>query len=60
MLDTALREWARNRLTEIGWADVVVGIPAFNSERTISHVMKAAAEGLSAYFPGKALLLIVS
>ncbi|HXG60680.1 MAG TPA: glycosyltransferase [Planctomycetota bacterium] len=60
MLDTALREWARNRLTEIGWADVVVGIPAFNSERTISHVMKAAAEGLSTYFPGKALLLIVS
>lgn len=60
MLDTALREWARNRLTEIGWADVVVGIPCFNSERTIAHVMKAASEGMSRYFPGKALLLIVS
>jgi hypothetical protein len=60
MLDTALREWARNRLTEIGWADIVVGIPAFNSERTISHVMKAASEGMSKYFPGKALLLVVS
>ncbi len=60
MLDTALREWARTRLTEIGWADVVVGIPCFNSERTIAHVMKAASEGLSKHFPGKALLLIVS
>jgi len=60
MLDTALREWARNRLTEIGWADIVVGIPAFNSERTISHVMKAASEGMSKYFPGKALILMVS
>ncbi len=60
MLDTALREWARTRLTEIGWADVVVGIPCFNSERTIAHVMKAASEGLSKYCSGKALLLIVS
>ena len=60
MLDTALREWARQRLSEIGWADVVVGIPCFNSERTIAHVMKAAAEGMSRHFAGKALLLIVS
>lgn len=60
MLDTALREWARNRLTEIGWADIIVGIPAFNSERTIAHVMKAASEGMSRHYPGKALLLIVS
>lgn len=60
MLDTALREWARGRITEIGWADIVVGIPAFNSERTIAHVMKAASEGLSRHFAGKALVLIVS
>ncbi len=60
MLDTALREWARGRLTEIGWADIVVGIPAFNSERTIAHVMKVASEGLSRHFRGKALLLLVA
>lgn len=59
-LDTALREWARNRLTEIGWADLVVGIPAFNCERTIGHVIKTAAEGMSQHFRGKALMLIVS
>ncbi|MBI4565551.1 MAG: glycosyltransferase [Planctomycetes bacterium] len=60
MLDTALREWARQRLSEIGWADVIVGIPCFNSERTIAHVMKTASEGLSRHFHGKALLLMVS
>ena len=60
VLDTALREWARQRISEIGWADVIVGIPCFNSERTIAHVMKAAAEGMSKHFAGKALLLIVS
>ncbi len=60
MIDTSLRDWARGRLTEIGWADVVVGIPAFNSERTIAHVMKAASEGLSRHYKGKALLLLVS
>ncbi len=59
-LDTALREWARNRLTEIGWADLVVGIPAFNCERTVGHVIKTAAEGLSQHYKGKALILIVS
>ncbi|MBI2922980.1 MAG: glycosyltransferase [Planctomycetes bacterium] len=59
-LDTALREWARNRLTEIGWADLVVGIPAFNCERTVGHVIKTAAEGMSQHFRGKALILIVS
>ncbi len=60
MLDTALREWARNRMTEIGWADLVVGIPAFNCERTIGHVIKTVAEGMSQHFGGKALVLIVS
>jgi glycosyltransferase involved in cell wall biosynthesis len=38
----------------------VVGIPCFNSERTIAHVMKAASEGMSRHFAGKALILIVS
>jgi hypothetical protein len=60
MLDTALRDWTRGRLSEIGWADVVVGIPAFNSDRTIAHVMKAASEGMSRRYPGKALVLLVS
>jgi hypothetical protein len=59
ILDTALREWTRNRLSEIGWADVVVGIPAFNSERTIAHVMQAASEGLSKHYPDRAHRLVV-
>ncbi len=60
MLDTALREWARNHLTEIGWTDIVVGIPAFNSERTIAHVMKAASEGMSQHYAGRSMILVVS
>lgn len=60
MIDTALREWARGRLVEVGWADVVVGIPAFNSERTIAHVIKTVSEGMSRHYPGKALILIVA
>lgn len=59
-LDTALREWAKGRLSEIGWADIVVGIPCFNSEATISHVMKTVSEGLSRHYPGRGMVVIVS
>ena len=35
---------------DIGGADVMVAIPAYNNEQTISLVMKTAAEGLSTFF----------
>ncbi len=37
-------------VSEIGSADVMVAIPAYNNEQTISRVMKVAAEGLSTFF----------
>lgn len=42
---------ARQRLAELGSADLVVGIPSFNNARTIGHVVRAAAAGLAKYFP---------
>ncbi|HET7293707.1 MAG TPA: glycosyl transferase family 2 [Vicinamibacteria bacterium] len=39
------------RLSEIGAADVLVGIPSFNNARTIGHVARAAAAGLAKHFP---------
>ena len=32
-------------------ADIVVGIPSFNTEKTIGHVLKAVRLGLTKYFP---------
>lgn len=44
---------------DIGGADVMVAIPAYNNERTISHVMKTAAEGLATFFADKKSVLFV-
>ncbi|MBI4318400.1 MAG: glycosyltransferase [Chloroflexi bacterium] len=42
---------ARARLREIGVADVVVGVPSYQNEATIGHVVRTAAEGLIVHFP---------
>jgi len=41
----------RERLAEIGKADLVVGIPSYQNARTIGHVVHAAQAGLAKYFP---------
>jgi glycosyltransferase involved in cell wall biosynthesis len=58
--DTALREYVRQKILEIGPADIVIGIPAYNSEETIAHVMKTVIEGLEKFYPDKKSVLIVS
>ena len=57
---TSLPEKARKRIGEIGPADILVGIPSFNSVKTIAHVMSMAAEGLVKHFPRLKPALIVS
>jgi hypothetical protein len=44
---------------DIGNADIMVAIPAYNNERTISHVMETAAEGLSTFFADMKSVLFV-
>jgi glycosyltransferase involved in cell wall biosynthesis len=48
------------RLREIGSVDLLVGIPSFNNVSTIGHVARAAAAGLSKYFPGRRALIVNS
>jgi|SRR5450756_37736 len=38
------------QIRDIGSAEVMVAIPAYNNERTISQVMEVAAEGLTTFF----------
>jgi len=40
-----------NKIKEINRADIMVGIPSYNSAKTIAHVVKMAAEGMVKYFP---------
>ena len=39
------------QIEKINQADIVVGIPSYNTENTIGHVLKAARLGLTKYFP---------
>jgi glucosylglycerate synthase len=40
------------RLSDIGRADIVIGIPSYQNAATIGHVVRAAQAGLAKYFPG--------
>ena len=51
---------AFNAVEKIGHADVVVGIPSYNNERTIGHVARAAQAGLEKYFPQLKAVIINS
>jgi glycosyltransferase involved in cell wall biosynthesis len=44
---------------DVGSADVLVAIPAYNNEQTISRVMKVVAEGLSTFFADMRTVLFV-
>ncbi len=42
---TALRPQTTKRLEDIGKADILVGIPCYNNERTIQHVVETVTDG---------------
>lgn len=47
-------------LAKIKRADVVIGIPSFEAESTISGVVSATAEGAARYFPHSQTVLVVA
>jgi hypothetical protein len=57
---SALRPYAIKRLEELGGADLVVGIPSFNNDRTIEHVIKMVSHGLKDYFPRLQSVIVIS
>jgi hypothetical protein len=57
---SALRPYVIKRLEELERADLVVGIPCFNNERTIAHVIKMISHGLKDYHPDFRAVIIVS
>jgi len=57
---TALRDDARKKIEYLGYADIVVGIPSYYSQFTISHVIEQVAKGLDKYFNDKKCLIFIS
>ena len=51
--DTALRTYTSKRIEEIDKADILVGIPCYNNERTITHVVQMVTHGLDKHYKDK-------
>ncbi len=48
--DTALRAYTAKRIEEIGTADILIGIPCYNNEKTIAHVIQMVTHGLAKHY----------
>lgn len=51
MFETSLRTDGQRRLSEVGVADLLVGIPSYKNAHTIGHVVETAGDGVLAHFP---------
>ena len=50
-MQTTLSKDIEKKVKKIGKADILIGIPSYNNNVTIGHVMRAARLGLTKYFP---------
>lgn len=57
---TALRQPTRRRLERLESADIVVGIPCFNNDATLAHVIKTVESGLALYYPNHHSVVFVA
>jgi hypothetical protein len=47
---TALRSETVRRIEDIGSAEILVGIPTYNNQETIAHVVQTVTEGLATHY----------
>ena len=59
-MDNFLADELLTRLKEIGEAEIVVGIPSYNNDRTVGHVVRAVSAGLAKYFPHQKSIVVNS
>ena len=58
--DTALRGYTSKRIEEIESADILVGIPCHNNEKTISHVIQMVTHGLTKHYKDKRSVILIA
>ncbi len=58
--ESLLREEVQQQIRDIGQVDILVGIPSYNSARTIKHVVRAVKAGFAKYFPEQQTVLVNS
>jgi glycosyltransferase involved in cell wall biosynthesis len=58
--DTGLRGYTAKRIEEIEQADILVGIPCYNNEGTIRHVIQMVTHGLSKHYKDLRSVIMVA
>jgi glycosyltransferase involved in cell wall biosynthesis len=58
--DTALRAYPSKRIEEIESADILVGIPCYNNEKTIQHVIQMVTHGLAKHYKDKRSVIFIA
>jgi len=58
--DTALRGYTSKRIEEIESADILMGIPCYNNEQTIAHVIQMVTHGLAKHYKDKRSVIFVA
>lgn len=58
--DTALRAYTSKRLEEIESAEILVGIPCYNNEETIAHVIQMVTHGLDRHYRDRRCVVFIA
>jgi len=58
--ETALRDYTAKRLEEIETADILIGIPCYNNDKTIAHVIKMVTNGLAKYYKERRSVIFIA
>lgn len=58
--NTALRGYTAKRIEEIESADILVGIPCYNNETTIAHVIQMVSHGLDKHYRDKRGVIFIA
>ena len=57
---TALRSYTSKRIEEIDSADILVGIPCYNNEQTITHVIQMVTHGLAEHYKDRRSVIFIA
>ncbi|UCG80802.1 MAG: glycosyltransferase, partial [Desulfobacterales bacterium] len=58
--DTGLRAYTAKRVEEIEGADILIGIPCYNNEGTIQHVIQMVTHGLHKHYKDLRSVIVVA
>jgi len=58
--NTALRTYGAKRVEEIESADILVGIPCYNNEKTIEHVIQMVTHGLATHYKDRRSIIFIA